>query len=231
MKSKQVKKEKIKIDDTIIFLSEKLETVSKSLESSFKYQVITFSLFISFTFTTITLPENLKIFGVSFDVNLLFLIFPVITLYLLSKMALLTMIFIELSELFFARIKSFSSDKQKNELHRALRPRSIFLAIILTKNNLGERKIKKFLYTFLSSIIYILPGLNMASVLFSILIYQNILLTYVLIPITIGVYTILFMEYNKGIYSKKYRHILYVTYFSMAGFVIALFFLYHLKQI
>lgn len=201
-------------------ISEKLNEICGQLESSFKYQIITIALFVSYLLGDI--HEKIKFFDIEFNVRLFILIFPVVLLYLVSRMALLTMLFIEFSELFFAYLNNMSSDEDK-KYYRAFRPQTIFVSIVLSRNTMDNDVVRKWFCLILSGIIYVFPGVSMGLSVFSILRYQHTLLGVVLVVLTMIVFGGMFYEYYYGTYTRHYRYILFTTFISMIVFTVGMF--------
>jgi len=207
------------LDDTIIKISEKFNDLNESLEANFKYQIITVILFYIYSNSNADKQKPIKIFDIDFSYDLFMIFFPVALLYLVSNMALLTMGFIELSDLFFTKLETKKSNKEEYATLRSLRPKSIFLTIPLTRFSFNNSKFGKAFFYIISVLLYAFPGLNMALVIFAIVKNQPKIVSVPFLIIALTAFVGLYYEYNRGNITKDYRYLLWATY---ASFIISL---------
>ena len=211
-------------DDTIIKISEKFNELNKSLEANFKYQLITVTLF--YIYINGDSRSPIKIADIEFNYELFMVFFPVALLYLVSNMAILTMAFIELSDRFFSILNTAKSTHEEYTFLRSLRPKSIFLAISLTRFSYNNSKFSKAFFYLISVLLYSFPGLNMALVIFAIVKYQPKMVSIPFLIIAAIAFTGLFYEFNRGNVTKYYRYLLTATYISFIISLLVLFLKY-----
>ena len=202
--------------EKILKLSEQLSELDKSLESSFKYQLIIILAF--FIYKNGSSEGPVKIDDLEISKSVFMLIFPIALLYFVSKMAVLTMLFIEVSDSFFIMIEKFKNDNKEYQYFRLFRPKSIFLTIPLTRYAYANKKTSKRINYVLSGLIYMLPGFSMGLICYTIFLYQSRIFSIIFLMIAAIAFTLLFLEFYNGSVTKGYRYLLLATY---AAFVVS----------
>ena len=200
-------------EDRFYKVSEQLNCISGLLESSFKYQIITIAIFVSYLMGDI--KKGVKIFDIEFNVDFFILVFPAVLLYLVSRMAYLTMLFIEFSELFFSYLNDELKNLEQHKYYRAFRPQTIFISVVLTRNSLENDETRKGFHYILASVIYMLPGISLALAFYSIFRIPIAWVSGILLPLFLLIYIGMFYEYYWGTYTRQYRYVLYATSVSM----------------
>jgi hypothetical protein len=133
--------------DDFYKLVERLSEVNKSLESSFKYQIITI---LAFYLILNELSGKIEFAGLEIQREAFITIFPIMLLYFLSKACVLTTLFIELYEKFYLYIGNQDSEIEKELI--VFRIPTIFF--VFTTYKISERKREKSISISLYIIIY-----------------------------------------------------------------------------
>lgn len=200
----------LNITDEVFFkIKDDFSLKAKELEKNFKNQIVILILY--FTYLTGSITENPTFLGVNINVEILSSIFPIALMYLLSKMAVNLVLFVELGEHFF---NSINKNGRNIDLYRTFRPITIFLSIFLTNYSLGKKNVKKIFNKLMSILLFTFPGLNIAITVLSVSNITNRVLE-ISLYIVIAVLGIgIFYEYISGIYTKKYKYVIYTMYIS-----------------
>jgi len=195
--------------DDFFKLVEKLNEVNKSLESSFKYQVITILGFFLILNDT---GGDIEFVGLKIHRDAFITIFPVMLLYFLSRACILTTLFIELYERFYTELGN-----EKLELRNELltfRVPTIFLCIPLTKFPKGRNKINYFLHYVLSSIVYSLTGISLGLIIYYfyyLFVFNKMYISLLFFLILLIPICILYYEYVKGRVTRNYKYLIHVA--------------------
>jgi hypothetical protein len=195
--------------DDFYKLVERLSEVNKSLESSFKYQIITI---LAFYLILNELSGKIEFAGLEIQREAFITIFPIMLLYFLSKACVLTTLFIELYEKFYLYIGNQDSEIEKELI--VFRIPTIFLCLPLTRFPKGrEKRVYRF-HFILSSIVYFLPGISLGLIIYyffyQIFIYKFLMFVifFILLLIPIG---ILYHEFVNGRTTSKYKYLIRVA--------------------
>ncbi len=184
---------------------ERLDEIYKPLENNVKLQVLILFIFMSFLvgekIDTISLP----VVGVKISISLILIIFPIILLYLLVKMTMLSLSFIGFSELFYDYIYNAEIDKTEESYLRAFFPNSIFAGIIVDKYTLNKDWRIKFFQKTLSTLFAAIPGFNFGICMYAILNFHSGLVGFFWYSISILIFVTLSYEFYNGTFGKKYR--------------------------
>lgn len=195
--------------DDFYKLIDRLIEVNKSLESSFKYQIITI---LAFYLILNESSGKIEFAGLEIKREAFITIFPIMLLYFLSKACVLTTLFIELYEKFYIFITNQEEEVEKDLI--AFRIPTIFLCVPLTKFPKGRKQITYRFHYILSSIVYFLPGISFGLIVYY-FIYQIfinklfifiILFFFLIIPIGI-----LYHEFVNGTTTRKYKYLIRVA--------------------
>lgn len=136
-------------------ITAKLETIGKSMETNLKYQILTVGLF--FAIGQGTYEENaVSILGTKIPVDILLIACPVIFIYLLSRFAIDTSFFFVANNLLVDKINLSNINTDEFRIHY---PMSLFVTLTLS-TKLTKGRGRRILNRFLSTLIFIIPGIN-----------------------------------------------------------------------
>jgi hypothetical protein len=194
-------------------VTDRLNEINKALESNFLYQLSIVVLF--YFYYEGRFPQTVSILGLSIPLEqgILWVALPAVLLYLLCKMAVLMMAFIELSETFFTELNKTSDGYEKTSL-RSFLSNTIFLAIPLIKFTYRNWKISRGFLQVWSSLLYAFPGMNMALVLFTIVKYQKPVISIPLAILATLSFAGFIYEYYNNKTTRKYSFLAIVSFIS-----------------
>ena len=185
-------------------LVEQTNETGKSMESNIKYQLITIALFFGYI-TKAYSANEIKILGAEIPFSVLELVCPIILLYLLAKIGVLTISFIDSGVVYFKEV-------EENNYSRAFRPRSIFVSILLSKYGLDDQG--KSFHTIFTSILYVIPGINLGLTFFAIWNYQAGVFRFMFFILALVIIIGVTYDFWVGKSSKDYK-LIPVTYLVM----------------
>src|SRR5688572_22972020 len=172
-----MKTDMVDFEESDLKLSENLSKASDALEQNFVYQFVGAVLY--YIYYSQDSTDVIKLLGIELKPEMFKLFFPIGMVYLMIKMAILFMGYIELAEIFFEKVTRLNASLF------TLRPRSIFLAIPLARSIYRHSATSQIFCYIGSSMIFVFPGATMSLILMSILKYENTWITIALLTVTI----------------------------------------------
>ena len=202
------------LEDSDLKMAENLNKANDALEQNFIYQFIGATLF--FIYYTQNSPEATTIMGVALKPEFLRLIFPIGMVYLMVKMAILNMAYIEWAEVYFERLTQFTKGSKAHTVFFLLRPRSVFMAIPMARSVYNDSPKSRIFCAIGSAMIFLFPGGIMSLILISIHRYEYWWMTWGLFILTTILFAGLYLQFHINEKTKPYKYLLASSYVMCA---------------
>jgi hypothetical protein len=198
------------LSDADIKIAENLNKANDALEQNFIYQFIGATLFFIYYYQNSY--ETLPLMGIALKSDLLRLVFPIGMVYVMIKMAILFMAYIEWAEMYFERVRQFEEKSKSYSLFFLLRPRSIFMAIPMAREPYNKSSRSRRFCFIGSALIFLFPGGIMSLILISINRYEYDWMTWLLFALTTILFGGLYMQFHTNKMTRHYRYLLVSSY-------------------